>query len=306
MSIESPNEKCALCGAYLFKEDDVVYCPVCGAPHHRECYNSIGHCALEDKHGTAEQYKKPAEPKEDVKEEFHSANTVKCQMCGNEYDSSRQSCPSCNTPNVANNRFMFGFDFLGGVPAGTDLGEGVTADEAKRYVRTNTQRYIPKFAQYKIGKKSSWNWASFLFPCAWFLSRKMYRLGIVIGILQIAFEVLLFPFNNALFNFMPDNVSGYQEMFSIIQQNTSVIGIPAIATALVAASLMLVLRIICGIYGDGLYRNHCISTIKKLKSESEDFEFDLSKKGGFSVMLFAVGLLAVEYLPTVFEIFAGL
>ena len=71
MSKKEQNKSCVLCHAYLFDEDDVVYCPVCGAPHHRECYNSIGHCALESTHGTENQYdllkekeKTKKEPKE--------------------------------------------------------------------------------------------------------------------------------------------------------------------------------------------------------------------------------------------------
>ena len=62
MSLDTKNQKCAVCSAYLFDEDDVVYCPVCGAPHHRECYLSIGKCGLEEFHGTEKEYKKPEEP----------------------------------------------------------------------------------------------------------------------------------------------------------------------------------------------------------------------------------------------------
>ena len=50
------NKQCAFCKALLFDEDDVVHCPVCGAPHHRDCYNKLGHCALEDLHGTENEY----------------------------------------------------------------------------------------------------------------------------------------------------------------------------------------------------------------------------------------------------------
>ena len=52
MSADLKGKTCGVCHAYLFPEDDVVFCPVCGAPHHRECYNKIGHCALEEAHGT--------------------------------------------------------------------------------------------------------------------------------------------------------------------------------------------------------------------------------------------------------------
>ena len=56
MSLKIEGCSCARCKAYLFSEDDIVYCPVCGAPHHRECYNALGHCALEELHGTENEY----------------------------------------------------------------------------------------------------------------------------------------------------------------------------------------------------------------------------------------------------------
>ena len=58
MSLNTEGVSCVRCHAYLFPEDDIVYCPVCGAPHHRECYNQLGHCALEEFHGTDRQYDK--------------------------------------------------------------------------------------------------------------------------------------------------------------------------------------------------------------------------------------------------------
>ena len=47
---EQLKDKCAICGSYLFDDDDIVYCPECGAPHHRDCYNTVGHCGKEDMH----------------------------------------------------------------------------------------------------------------------------------------------------------------------------------------------------------------------------------------------------------------
>ena len=72
MSLNDQNQTCALCHAYLFAEDDVVYCPECGAPHHRECYNKLNKCALEELHGTENQYdklKRAAEEQKSKKEE---------------------------------------------------------------------------------------------------------------------------------------------------------------------------------------------------------------------------------------------
>ena len=61
MSTKETKRVCSLCHAYLFEDDDVVCCPVCGAPHHRDCYMNIGHCALEEFHGTENQYDKVRE-----------------------------------------------------------------------------------------------------------------------------------------------------------------------------------------------------------------------------------------------------
>ena len=58
MSLKTEGVTCVRCHAYLFDDDDIVYCPVCGAPHHRDCYNELGHCALEEFHGTDKQYDK--------------------------------------------------------------------------------------------------------------------------------------------------------------------------------------------------------------------------------------------------------
>ena len=38
---------CPVCKQEFKEGDDIVVCPVCGAPHHRACYHQLGHCALE-------------------------------------------------------------------------------------------------------------------------------------------------------------------------------------------------------------------------------------------------------------------
>ena len=44
------GEKCPVCGKNFHADDDVVVCPICGTPHHRECYENLGHCFNEEKH----------------------------------------------------------------------------------------------------------------------------------------------------------------------------------------------------------------------------------------------------------------
>lgn len=55
---------CPVCKVKFKDDDDIVVCPVCGAPHHRECYNQIRHCAYEQFHGTESQWREPPKPVE--------------------------------------------------------------------------------------------------------------------------------------------------------------------------------------------------------------------------------------------------
>ena len=303
MSLNINGEKCVVCKAYLFPEDDVVYCPICGAPHHRDCYNSVGHCALEEFHNTENQYKKPeTEPKveqEPIKEQTYTNDTgfkTTCRMCGESYPSEMPACPKCGTPDMSKMGGGFvAFDFLGGIPGETDLGDGVTANEAKMFVNSNTHRYIPKFAGFKHGKKTSWNWLAFLTPCGWLVSRKMYGLGAIMGAIQIALTLLTIPFNNAINSFMPDGTT-YTEMSKIIMANIDAIGRTAIIAAIVGAFLNLLLSILMGIFGDLIYRNRVISKVSEIKQNGKDAFIEYRKKGGVNILLGFLAYFIVNFL----------
>lgn len=312
MSLIYEGQSCPVCRAYLFEDDDVVYCPVCGAPHHRDCYNSIGHCALEQLHGTDRQYDREREAKikaenaekENINDpEVISKDTetgfVECEMCHERYDAFGNACPKCGTPNMSKLGSNFGhYDFLGGIPADFDIGEGVAAEEAKRFVASNTPRYVRKFAMMKTGSKVSWNWLAFLFPGAWFLARKMYKSGIITAILSIAASLLTIPFNTALYQNsavdMVNNAEVLQEYASVISSLDPKI----IFFAVIGTVAALALRVVCGIIGDSRYMNYTIRSIKKIKAESEDIDFDFRKRGGINVIAMMLGVMAVEYLPS--------
>lgn len=42
--------KCPVCNKQFKEGDDIVVCPECGTPHHRECYEQEEHCFYQDKH----------------------------------------------------------------------------------------------------------------------------------------------------------------------------------------------------------------------------------------------------------------
>ena len=309
MSFKLEGEKCPICHAYFFEEDDIVYCPECGAPHHRDCYNSIGHCGLEELHGTDSQYDRvKAQQKEKEEKEKKEAPqftqnepklTTKCGMCGEDYDFNARVCPKCGAPNMQHMNGFVQFDFLGGVPADLDIGDGVTAGEAKRFVMSNTPRYIPKFAAMKLGKRTSWNWLAFLFPCGWFLSRKMYLNGVIVGIISVAITLMQFPFLMAFSNLGLADIANQFELSRAIIENISSIGAPAIILLVISGLAGLALRLISAIFGDYWYRSYTISSIKRIRAESEDMDADYRKLGGVNLFAMLIGLMVIQYVPTI-------
>ena len=70
------GKKCPVCQKYFHADDDVVVCPDCGTPHHRECYESLGHCSNENLHEQGYDYQEDKE---------NTAETDGMKIC-----------PSCN------------------------------------------------------------------------------------------------------------------------------------------------------------------------------------------------------------------
>ena len=310
MSLNTEGVSCVRCHAYLFPEDDIVYCPVCGAPHHRECYNQLGHCALEEFHGTDRQYDK-VKAREEEQAAAEMPNTgenaeglITCQMCHEKYDFALNACPKCGAPNIAKAGGSFvNFDFLGGVPADYDIGDGITADEAKRFVAANTPRYIPKFAVLNAKNKLSWNWLAFLFPCGWMLSRKMYKNGVIAGLLTVTSSLFYLPFMNAINNLGTTPGETQAQIMQSIYEHLPKMGAAVIAALLAGFVLNIAVRILSALFGDYLYKQYAISSIKTIRAESEDMDYDYRKKGGVNIFLFLLGTMAVQYLPALIGIF---
>lgn len=311
MSLKIEGSSCARCKAYLFSEDDIVYCPVCGAPHHRECYEALGHCALEELHGTPMEYSREKSDeavqlrngKEQSSAQSEQTEYKLCGVCGESYGIEKKHCPKCGAPDTSHIKGFADFDFLGGVPADYKLDENVSAEDAKKFVLANSQRYVPKFAALGKLNKASWNWMAFLFPCGWMLSRKMFKNGVLAGILQITASVLKIPLTLAFYNLGAGAASSYPELAERMTEALPEVGTAIIAVTLIGFLLDLALRVLSAIFGDYMYKNYAVEKIKAIKAESEDIAYDFGKKGGVSLMLFILGALAVNYLPQIISLF---
>ena len=314
MSEEKKN-KCQICGGYLFEDDDVVICPTCGAPHHKDCWQSVGHCGVADDHGTDRQYDKLQKAASEAENEAENTSEEgrKCNFCGRvSKTSGAEFCPYCGQPyngngvNHAHPPFVvqdgvIKIDPYGGLPKDSKI-EGATVKDIATFTGNNSARYIHKFKDLNKGNKKSWNWLAFLFPSAWCLSRKMYTNGILYLILSVASALCTDSFMLTLESYGYDTTNmSSSAAATFITENFDKIPIIAFVLSLVGLLLFFVPRFICGLYGDWSYRGFALEKIKKIRSNNEidEPEEALAHAGSVSLVLGIVAIFVENYLPVI-------
>ena len=313
--------KCPVCDRYFHADDDIVVCPECGTPHHRECYEKAGHCFNEKRHAEGFAYEESAEN-----------NSAKiCPSCKKENDESSFFCKYCGSPlskdassaasagQDFNKQQAGGFPFgaavldpMGGVPNDTDFGEGVTAGETAKYVKQNTLYFIRVFNNIKNLNRSKFNFAAALFMGGYLLYRKMYKIGAAIAALQLAMmtvEVYLsIAFQQLYTDFMQvytnsGDMSQLMANYSAFISNASATDLFILYLPTVLDLLRIVMMVVIGMCFNRMYMTHCkkeIIRIKSSASEGENPDTLLQTKGGVNTAL-AVSLMIaasiIYYLP---------
>lgn len=332
------GNKCPVCNQYFHADDDIVVCPECGTPHHRACYEQEGHCHNEPLHKQGFDY---TAPREDTDTEL----IKRCPSCGKENDRESFFCKYCGSPlspdktQSDNNRNYrqedaanpFGYDQggaygvpfldpLGGVPNDTDLGDGVTAGEAAKYVKQNTPYFIRVFSNIKNFNKSKFNFAAALFMGGYMLYRKMYKLGAIFAALQLAFMITEIYLNLAFSSLFVEFAKAYSDatdtasLVSNISQFMNSVSTTDLLILYLPTFLdiiRIIMMIVIGLCFNRLYMNHCKKQIIRIKTDAEqssdNAETLLQTKGGVNIAL-AVSLLItamiINYLPRILS--AGL
>ena len=92
---------CPVCGRIMTDDDDIVVCPECATPQHRECWMKTGHCVNEDKHSSGYVWAAPeAQPEAEQSESPAEgagapANVKICHVCGSENPPEALHCGNC-------------------------------------------------------------------------------------------------------------------------------------------------------------------------------------------------------------------
>lgn len=340
--------KCPVCGKAFTAEDDIVVCPKCGAPYHRECYAKVGKCVFESQHGTSEAWRPPASasgPQAPGKSRrcpycgsMNSEQALFCEHCGRSLTADRPGQPGGAPPYgqdgpQADNPPPYGDSGQNGFPNGPspfspqagmpNLNEpigDVPVGEIARFVQSNTQYYLPVFMNLKKFGKNRFNFCAFLFPGAWMLYRKMYKIGsIITGIMFSLYIVSAWVsqhFLNPIYQslYLQTGITGD----SLTPSNEQVDKLMALIAKLPAYQMhlmmvpvlvfftQLILMFIFGFSGNRMYLKHCIgkiSAIQKGTSRPSDVAIRMQEEGGVNISLaicLGICYLILSYIPSMF------
>lgn len=256
--------QCPVCGAEFAEGDDVVYCPDCGTPHHRECYKMAGHCVNAGLHHTGYNFydDKIAPKKEEQPEKPVGIFTPQAQEKQTEGETPFSGMFTPIQPEVYT-------EYEG------DSIDGFSTKDYAAAVNSNASRFIPLFKVFdKKERKTSWNWGAFIFGPYYLLFRKMYSQGIgliciqtVINYLGGYFIALKAPkFNTAMQTLMASSGKGGFKMEDIQAAATASDAQIAANITMIVFAAYIIIRILTALFADKFY----FTTIKNLVKNVND------------------------------------
>lgn len=306
------GQSCPVCGKHFAESDDVVACPQCGCPHHRDCWKQEGHCHFSADHGTEHQW---AQGKSEFAKESEPATTVRCPNCGGDNPKFAEFCGHCgheldrtdwssSTESSASSAQQytpptgsaytppFGAPFqqpfqvplqdpYGGVPR-TEQIDGVTVDEIAELVGPNSAYYLPRFMQMsRNNSKISWNGAGFLIPYNWLL----YRKNLLWGSVVFALWALMDLFSQFAVAALPTDMT-YQALLNAMLTDGTY---RLLMYVLVIVSIVdILLRLAIGLFGNYLYMRLILKKARKLRENPQPrYNRNFILSGGVSFALAA-------------------
>lgn len=262
------NKICPVCKKEFENGDDIVVCPECGTPHHRECYDLIGHCVNKGLHQSNYNYYEDTKPieskKADNEGEYYSASS---EDKGEEKASIPNPFVATVENEYENNK--------------EKIDDAEISDIAVA-VKINQRRFIDKFKKIdETGKKAGWNWSAFIFGSFYLLYRKMYRLGIGFFSVIIA---LIFGSSTLMYKLAPEFVKMSASLYELLLSGSTPTNEQleamtncadaknAVMICYAMIGIIFIIHIIIGIIADNCYKKHIIEIVKTINKQFEDGE----------------------------------
>ena len=307
------GQSCTSCRKVFNEGDEIVVCPECGSPYHRECYKNEGRCIYTALHESGRGW----QPENRNTLDPAAVGRV-CPNCGTHNDASASFCSGCGIPLRQPGQDQpaeqaqpnqpgpgafppFGMPPFGGqqpgsqngmpqfvnvrtVAADTDV-DGNTVGEYTEYVGSKFYYYIPKFLRFsKSGSKFSFNFAAFFIPQFWFAYRKMPLYSIISIFASMLFSmpsIILYGQEAGYFSFAWTNSQAFQTVDMLFY------------------ILSYVFSLACGIFGNWLYYRKARRDVTRIKSEVPDVAAAVQRmklEGGVSMpylwMALGISMLA--------------
>ncbi|MCR4925138.1 MAG: hypothetical protein K5917_02495 [Clostridiales bacterium] len=287
------GEACPICNKEFADTDDVVVCPVCGTPHHRDCWAEKGDCFNKEKHIQGYEWTASKGQKIDIsfKQEFDEKLNLGyiCPRCGTNNPKDSIFCTKCGLPkgenpnfnnpngntiydnippfvhNTADTPFEFAQSF-----SDDEKIDDVSALDLAQFLRNNVRRYIKVFRK---NKKIGWNWGAFVFGHYWFFFRKLKITGFLYLMLSLAcnfiFSTLLSPMTSSLFDCYNQYLNGTIDVQTLWLNYNNIVETSSVTKwAYLYLAIVLILRIIAALFADGIYKKFAIKQIKDLKEKT--------------------------------------
>lgn len=325
------NTECPVCHKQFCEDDIIVTCPVCGTPHHKECYDEIGHCVNKNLHKTGYDYVKEhkkssttANPVFNVNQEYYQPeaenDNTKAEVNQKQSEGKTQTPPNP-------------FNMLGANTVATAYDNDSDTIESKSIadvavgIGINAPKFIGIFKAFEKGeKKFKWNWCAFIFGSFYLFARKMYKQGIAFLCLEAA---TFFTGMGCIFKFAPTYtayaVELYNQMgtsdaidmkkYQMIMESEEAMLASTIMFAMLA--VVLIIHIVAGLWANRIYKKTVINNINKVEkmiSEGKQLQMpvmfsvsnpptmedlkkmQISRKGGISLMAPVLAYMALETL----------
>ena len=296
---------CPVCEQAFTDTDDIVVCPDCGTPYHRDCWKKVGACMHRSEHAAGFEWQPEIGP-----EAVKAAHEATCPNCGTRNTPGAARCSHCGCPlprsdadnadaakpeeqvpiyardpSAVNNRSAapgphietYSADREGGIYCREigpeDTIDGIKAKDWAAYVGRSPMYYLMQFFRMSItNRKAAVCLSAFLFGPAYLFYRKMWKEGLLTAILTIVLSIPTFieiisVFNPSLLGAMP---LGW---------------LPAAVNVCAVASWAL--NIILGLFAVSWYRREAKKNIDRIYADYPDGEARtdaLLQKGGTNLL----------------------
>ena len=309
------NCVCDHCKKVLNDGDDVVICPVCGAPQHRACYNEHHACAHESEHASGYEWHFPTEG---------AGAKVACRHCGAYNNADAKSCRLCGAPLEEERHTFTGGSYERHSSArdwednarqysGADTGSAsqsftvdeVSSEELQSYMGPSGRKLLPRFKSILEGSHapSTWSIPGLVFGPFYLLYRKVKKPAYLLMLLLVAIHVPSFLYSIEAFKayYAP-------QMFNITLTYSQTLLDLSAQLSNVMWFLRFVLHFYCGFCANGFILNAAIDDICDMHTRYNPDELHtvqyreaLFFRGRPTVLrpvLWAMALFAVSYAVT--------